>query len=249
MTSLEEFVSKVIDFSGLSKNEQVDYFAYYLIAEEGSKGFTPKQISNCFFSLSLKPHNRLPQYLSGNVKSETGKYVKSSVSGYLLERTEFERIKKIIENEPETVSVSHQLRDLVIKVKDSQEKSFLLEAINCYRMTAYRATIVLVWILVMDHLYKHVFGTRLNDFNVSLARRPDKKIVRIVSYDDFLELKESKFIEICRSTGIISNDVRKILDEKLGIRNSAAHPSGITFSGHKTTEFVLDLIENVLLKF
>ena len=44
----------------------------------------------------------------------------------------------------------------------------------------------------MDHLYKHVFGMRLNDFNVSLAKDPDKKISKIVTYEEFLDLKESK---------------------------------------------------------
>lgn len=248
MKSLEGFVGKINNFPGLSKNAQVDYLAYYLIVVAGSKTFAPKQLTDCFSSLSMKPHGRLPQYLSENAKSKSGNYIKSS-SGYCLERAALENLKKIIENEPQTVTVSQQLSDLVNKVKDSQERNFLIEAVNCYRVKAYRATIILVWILVMDHLYKHVFGTRLNDFNVSLAKNPDKKVSKVVAYEDFLDLKESKFIEICRAAGIISKDIRKILDEKLGIRNSAAHPSGITFSGHKTTEFVLDLIENVLLKY
>lgn len=38
------------------------------------------------------------------------------------------------------------------------------------------------------------------------------------------------------------------MDEKLGIRNSAGHPSGVRISGHKATEFIIDLVENVLLK-
>ena len=37
-----------------------------------------------------------------------------------------------------------------------------------------------------------------------------------------------------------SNDVRKILDGKLGTRNSAAHPSGIVIGEHKAVEFGTD---------
>ena len=107
----------------------------------------------------------------------------------------------------------------------------------------------MVWVLTMDHLQKYTFGSKLTEFNAAIGAHPDKKMELIVAYDDFAELKESRVIELMRSAGIISSDVRKILDEKLGIRNSAGHPSGITFSGHKTTEFALDLIENVLLKF
>jgi len=137
----------------------------------------------------------------------------------------------------------------VTKVKNTNEKVFLIEAINCYRVEAYRATIVLLWILAIDHLQSYIFGRKFNEFNSALAKNPDKKISKIINYDDFGELKESRFIELAKSAGIISNDIRKILDEKLGIRNSAAHPSGITFTGHKATEFALDLISNILLKF
>ena len=59
----------------------------------------------------------------------------------------------------------------------------------------------------------------------------------------------ARLIELLRAAGLISNDVRKVLDEKLGIRNSAAHPSDLVFDGHKATEFSSDLIQNVLLKF
>jgi hypothetical protein len=59
----------------------------------------------------------------------------------------------------------------------------------------------------------------------------------------------NKFIELCRAASIISNDVRKILDAKLGIRNSAAHSSRITVGEHKAVEFGIDLINNVILKY
>ena len=77
----------------------------------------------------------------------------------------------------------------------------------------------------------------------------EKKVTLISQLDDFSVLTEDKFILLMRSANIISNDVRKILDEKLGTRNSAAHPSGVAITGHKATEFVLDLVQNVLLKY
>ena len=71
----------------------------------------------------------------------------------------------------------------------------------------------------------------------------------ITQRDDFTEMKESKFIEFCRSAHIISNDVRKILDQKLGTRNSCAHPSGVTVNKSKVIDFVEDLVDNVILKY
>ena len=245
---LENFVEKFDDFSKWDGKKQVDYFAYFLATETSSESFTAKQIQDCFDTLSLKQYARAAVYLSENAGNKNGRYIKSK-TGYRLERSVFDDIKHEVNNEPKKVQVSQQLTDLVLKIKDSQERAFLAEALNCYRVEAYRATIILVWILAVDHLQKYIFGHILNDFNSSLAKNPDKKIQKIVNYDDFSDLSEVKFIELMRSAGIISNDVRKIFDEKLGTRNSAAHPSGIVFTGHKTTEFALDIINNVLLKY
>jgi len=245
---LENFIEKFDGFSKWGGKEQVDYFAYFLTAEENMDNFTAKQVQDCFDVLSLKQYARTASYLSENVGKKDGRYVKSN-SGYRLERSVYDEIKQRVNNEPKKVQVSQQLTDLISKIKDSQEKSFLIEALNCYRVEAYRATIIMVWILAIDHFQKYIFGQKLNDFNTALAKNPDKKVQKIVNYDDFSDLSESKFIEVSRSANIITNDIRKILDEKLGIRNSAAHPSSIVFAGHKTTEFALDIINNILLKY
>lgn len=247
--TIEEFVKKFDDFTKWDSRNQIDHIAYFLTTEKGLTSFTAKDIEVCFSELSLRYYQRTPQYLSENANdTKIGKYIKQT-SGYRLERKTYDEIDIIVKNEPTKIAVSQQLIDLVDLIKNTNEQEFLIEAINCYRVEAYRATIVLIWLLTLDHLQNYIFGSKLNDFNTALAKSPDKKISKIVSYDDFSDLKESKLIEVTRSAGIISNDVRKILDEKLGIRNSAAHPSGIKFTSHKATEFIMDLINNVVLKY
>lgn len=242
------YISRFSDFSSWPANRQVDYLAYYLLSLEGTESVTVAQIEECLTLLDMRPYTRLQVYLSEQVKKKEGKYVKHA-KGYRLERGASDEIRATVDAEPKRVHVAKQLSDLVPKIKDSQEREFLEEAIRSYRVESYRATIVMVWILTMDHLQKHIFGNHLTDFNIAITKHSDKKMQAIVAYDDFSELNEKRVIELMRSAGVISNDVRKILDEKLGIRNSAGHPSGIKFSGHKTTEFTLDLIENVLLKY
>ena len=103
----------------------------------------------------------------------------------------------------------------------------------------------------MDHLFRYVLKKKLCEFNAALAKNTDKrvKITKISNCDDFGEIPESKFIEFCRSAKVISNDVRKILDQKLGIRNSSAHPSGVQIHRSKVIDFVEDLVSNVVLKY
>lgn len=247
--TLADFVGKFDDFSTWPSNKQVDYIAYYLLTTQSADNVTAKTISETTHSIDLKPHGRLPQYLSESVNGKQASYVKAAGGGYRLEHGKLQAIAKEVNNEPTKISVSSQLTDLVAKVGNPVEASFLQEAINCHRVKAHRAAIILVWIVAMYHLQNYIFANKLAEFNVALAKNPEKKMNKITVFDDFSEIGESKQIELTKSAGIISSDVRKILDEKLGVRNSAAHPSGITFSEHKATEFALDLISNVLLKY
>jgi hypothetical protein len=107
----------------------------------------------------------------------------------------------------------------------------------------------MTWAVVIDHLYEYVLAHSLSAFNTELAKR-NLKITSVTTKDDFAEIKREKdFIEICRAANVFNNDVRKILDEKLGIRNTAGHPSTVTVHGTKAANFVEDLVENVVLKF
>jgi len=236
------------DFATWKTTQQIDYLVYHLTSQPEIESVTVSDIEKCFELLDLRPYSGLKVYLSASTKTKNGRYRKH-VKGYRLERGAFDTIRSVVDGEPKRIQVAKQLSDLIPKIKDSHERSFLEEAIRSFKVESFRATIMIVWVLTMDHLQNHTFGKHLLEFNTALNAHPDKKMQSIVKYDDFSELKETRVIELMRSAGIISKDVRKILDEKLGIRNSAGHPSGITFSGHKTTEFALDLIENVLLKY
>lgn len=246
--SLEDFFSRFDDVFDWEDKKIIDFISYFYTCNNTSDVVTAGKIDQAMISIDLKKYSRTAAYLSEESKNRKGRYIKQE-TGYRLQRAVQQEIKRIVENEPRVVAVSEQLNGLVNQVKDSQELSFLHEAINCYKVEAYRASIVMVWALTMDHLLKYVFGQKLNDFNLAVSKCRDKKIKQVVEYEDFGDIKEVKLIELMRSAGIISNDVRKILDMKLGIRNSAAHPSGITFPQPKATEFIGDLIDNVLLKY
>lgn len=246
--SLNLFASRFPDFAAWNATQQTDYLVYYLLTQPEAESVTVSDIEQCFEFLDLRPYSRSKVYFSEEIKKKGGRYVKRA-KGYRLERAAYDAIRMVVDSEPTRVHVAKELTDLVPKIKDSQERDFLEEAIRCYRVESYRATIVMVWVLTMDHLQNYIFGNKLAEFNAALNTHSDKKMKPIVARDDFSDLKEARIIELMRVANIISNDVKKILDEKLGIRNSAGHPSGITFSGHKTTEFALDLVQNVLLKY
>ncbi|MFL6513944.1 MAG: hypothetical protein ACJ8M1_02865 [Chthoniobacterales bacterium] len=149
------------------------------------------------------------------------------------------------------VGVKTDLRNLLAKIKSPNQEGFLSEALACLEVKAYRASIIMVWLLAIDHLTDFILAKHLTAFNAVLAANTDKrvKVSIVANKDDFGDIPESKFIEFCRSAKIISNDVRKILDAKLGIRNTCAHPSGVQILEAKAVDVIDDLVNNVILKY
>jgi hypothetical protein len=250
---LESFLLQIPDFGQQSPPDLIDYFVYFLTVIEKRKYVRPTDVEDCFDSTRLKKYSNIPAYLSNNAKSlkkKKPKFIKTK-DGYQLERNHQLNIQKHLHAGPAKVETSHLLRGLLSNLTDKKEQTFLQEVIDCYEIGARRAAIVMAWILAVYHLYKYIFKHELGAFNSALASRKDKslKIRSIAKMDDFSEIPDKKFIEIARSAKVISNDVQKILDVKLGIRNSCGHPSGITVPEIKATDFIIDLADNVITKF
>jgi len=250
INSLSEFVLKISDFQHLKNSEMIDYFAYYLVRFKTFETFKSKDIGDCFTELNIPPYSNIPKYLSDNSVKKKGqqKFIKNNkITTYKISRQTFSELEKNVNLDVPTIIVNNAMRSLVDKLQKKSERDYLEEAIRTFEVEAYRASIIMVWLLTIDHIYEYILANKLTDFIAALRRANINKSIH--SKDDFGDIKESQFIEVCRSAGIISNDVRKILDTKLGIRNSFAHPSTIILPKSKALEFIDDLVENVILKY
>jgi hypothetical protein len=250
---LEGFLIQIPNLGDQTPSSLIDYFLYFLTVIEKKRAATPAEVKLCFELSRLQKYSNIASYLSRyskKTKSKPAKFIKTR-EGYSLERNREVELQKTLHAGPSRIETSHLLRGLLTKLVDPHERSFLQEAIDCYEIGARRGAIVLVWILTVHHLYQYILKHELTAFNVALGADKDKRIkITIVNkIDDFSEIPEGKFIELARVAKIISNDVRKILETKLGIRNSSAHPSAITISEVKATDFIIDLVENVIHKF
>lgn len=126
---------------------------------------------------------------------------------------------------------------------------YLNEALLCFRVKAYRASIVMAWNLAYDHLCELILAKQLPSFNLQLPKTFSKaEITTITNRDDFMFLKESQVLQVAKSANIISPNVHKIMKEKLDRRNIAAHPSGVEISQLSAEDFIRDLVVNVVLK-
>jgi hypothetical protein len=147
-----------------------------------------------------------------------------------------------------TVQVLQTLRELPAKLPDLAERAYLEEALTCFKANAFRASIVMCWNVAYDHLCTHILTRKLSDFNAAMATRFPKEKTVIASREDFHELKESQVLEVCRTAGITDKNVHGILEEKLKTRNRAAHASGNVFEQPQAENYILDLLNNAVLK-
>ena len=247
---INRFYNSIREPQTYSQWEIIDFFIYFLTVELGNPSCTAKKIDQCFVSLDLQKPTRTAAYLSDSAKGRNPKLIKADI-GYKLQRHFRENISKQLGVEKIVLQTSIELRSLEANFPEGKGKDFLSETIDCYEAGAERATIVMCWILTLNHLFDYVLKHRLIDFNTALAKNTDKriKISQVKCRDDFTEMPEGKFIEFCRTGKIITNDIRKILDQKLETRNSSAHPSGVSIKKSKVIDFVEDLVQNVILNY
>lgn len=248
--AVNRFYESIEDAQSQTFSQLIEYFMYFLTVEQEQSCATPAEVNACFVACDLSPPSNTPLFLSRGAKSKPPRYIKAA-HGYKLQRHAREKIAERIGSSSIVTQTSKSLLSLQERFPEGKEKDFLQETTRCFEAGANRATVVMAWILAVSHLQRFILAKKLSEFNAALATNKDRrvKITSVASFDDFSEIPEGKFIEFCREAKIISNDVRKILEQKLGTRNSAAHPSGVRISQSKVLDFVEDLVENVVLKY
>lgn len=255
--SLEQFLSGFPRIGDFSRKSVILLFAYYLRRYTGATQFNMADIRDCFSKSNLRIPSDLGKLLKSLSTGRASPLIRGRQSSFALSAYGVNEVEAIL---PGTAVVSSgagsfldaaipHLKRVLVKVPDEQRREFIAEAISCLGVGAKRATITMTWLAAIDHMQEFVFKHHLSVFNAALTRRSDRLSKLSVSYrDDFGEMKESQFIEVCRSAGIITGDVRKLLDEKLGFRNSCAHPSSIIIGDTKVVSFIEDLVDNVVSK-
>ncbi len=248
--AIRDYIAGIEGFYNASAKDQTDYIAFYLVHHKSVEAFTAKDITAICSEINLQPHARLAQYLSEEANSRTAekKYIKLP-KGYQIHAPFYNRLEQQIAKAPVLVALDADLESQISSVSDVYERELLEEAARCYKVKAYRAAVVMVWAVTMSHMYTYVYANQLPAFNLAVSRDGDKRLKSVRKVEDFGEIKETKFIELLRAAGIVTNDKRKILDEKLGTRNTAAHPSKTHLQGSKAIEFGHDLLANIILAY
>jgi hypothetical protein len=177
-------------------------------------------------------------------------------SGYVLEGRIRAEYDQKYGTQDITLNIRQKVKDLINKVPDVAEKDFMVEADICLRHDAGRATIIMVVerrFLSPLPVHPEASPCEVQRFNAGYQKHYNKKwldakVQTIATYDDFsVDLKESVVIDICKREQIVNQNVAKILNNRLGDRNSAAHPSTIHVGQLQAEAFIEDTVDNVVL--
>jgi len=241
-----QFVENIPEINKISLGDMILTFCYYLQKKEKEKFFNHKMIETCFEISDLKKPTNIQSRLQDLEKK--GKVVPSG-GGYRIERHESTRIELEILGKPKLKEISSDLENLP-KLLKKPESDYVQEVLNCLKVEAYHAAIVLMWVITISYLRNFILAFKLNEFNISLSKHTkyQKKGLAISKYDDFEEINEKDFLNLLKNANIISKGRHKLLDEKLGIRNTYAHPSSLTLTDTKTISFIEDLINDIIIK-
>ncbi len=247
---LKKLIDSIRDFESWNTVKKIKFFLWYKEATSNRDNFSSSEINKCFELARLTKPSNTNSFINGLIKKRPPEVIKKRKGFYQLTGIQYDYFNDKFGKKASTLEVLKILKDLESKIPDQSDKVFFEEALRCYTVEAYRATVIMIWNMSYYHLEVYIFKNKLIEFNDQLPKTyPKAKVSSIKDFDDFSILKESELIQVAKSAGIITNDVYKILNQKLGRRNSAAHPSTIIISRLQTEEFIHDLITNVVLKY
>jgi hypothetical protein len=243
-----EFLAPLPGVHGLGPSNQILLVAYFLRAT-GRTDFTTGELRSVFHSGRLPPPDALDirvQQLTGGLKP---RLMRVRRGRYSLSIYGVREVEEYLTGKQGTKNAARILEDLIGRVSEDAQRRFIAESVACLKVGAKRAGVVMTWLLTIDHLYEFILRHKLAEFNAALAAMLGANALQIATKDDFGDLREVQFIQAARTAKLISNDQRKILEEKLGIRNTCAHPTTVEIHDSKVVNFVEDLVDNVILRF
>lgn len=241
---LSEFINKIEYFNSAKHPQKIIIFGYYVTKIANKPYFDQKLIRQCYELLD----DSLPVNVTDSLNKlkDNGKLVVAN-GGYRIAKSEADELDKFLLQSKPTASASHELEKLRKKLVNINNE-FVNEALECFRVKAWHAIVVLVWIITIDHLQDYIIKKNLIEFNRVLQQNGYYKNITISKKEDFEDIKDSDLIVVLRTLGWITGGQMKILEGKLNFRNSYAHPSTLILTESMTVSFVEDLMLNVVLK-
>lgn len=244
MQRLRDAVEGIDGFDKIPHADKLRLFAWALHAQ-GKQSVKAADFAACYDVLHLQQ----PASLHRSVQAlhEQGDLLKAG-GGFKLAKAVRDRHDAKHGARPISVQVHQALASLLGKVIDPAQKEYLDEAIRCFRGESWRAAAIMAWNLAFDHLCHVILAGKQTEFADAYAKQfHPRKAIAFQQRSDFQEVKETNVIEVARTVGVTDKTQHGVLERNLDVRNSIAHPSAFAFKQPQSENFILEVVQTVVL--
>ncbi len=245
MSDVLEFVEQISAFSSKPAPYLIEAFAWYLHEVRKRERVSTSDLALCFDAAHIPRPSNISSSLAKLCNRKPPRFIRDS-KGYRMSVHARKELGELLPVRATAVKTTRLLTELLTRISDSSQKTFLQETLVCFKNHAYRAAVVMAWNLAFSDVLDRIFSDNLQVFNSQVGSHGFKQPIK--SRSDFADMKESQIIALARTAKILSKESVKILEEKLGKRNTAAHPSSVVVSVTTAEEVIFDLVENIILK-
>jgi hypothetical protein len=167
-----------------------------------------------------------------------------------LRQLQSEFREEIADVEQESPAAALESLTEAVKHAPKDYRPYIEEALSCYQHGLYRAAILMVWAAIIQHLYSVAGSHRggLAAFESANKTRfgTSRNHREIKKQDDFLYLGERDFIQLGEDAGMFNRNARRLLQERLDLRNLCGHPTQYRPGREETVIFIESLLLNIL---
>lgn len=146
----------------------------------------------------------------------------------------------ILKNEHAEIEID-DIEKLALKIKNLDEKLYLIESITCFRVGALRAGIIFSWTAFIRFLQNKCMEKGLDEINNAFKKHYQKSSP-IKTLDDFESIRDNVLLTISFELKIISKHQRIQLENNLDLRNHCGHPSSYIPEINKAKAFIEDIV-------
>ena len=139
-------------------------------------------------------------------------------------------------------SPNDRLRNLSL---NDEAITYREESINCYSVKSFRASITMVWCLMIYQIYMKIDEFGLSDFVKSVRDKGISVSGNINDYYDLEKIKDTDIISVCRESGFFDDTVKKKLVNLCDSRNSCAHFNRSKINQQSTDAFIADVCDYI----
>lgn len=251
-SELVQLVGSLAEFDNWGHGEKLKFFAWFIHTKKAEDRFDPAALRSCYEEVGIEKPSNVNPYIATLERKKPKEILRDGRGLYLPKHIKDDFEQRYGRRES-TIQVTNLLAGLPLQVPDLAERTFLDEALSCFRHGAFRAAMVMAWNLAYHHLCDFVLKNKLAEFNqqwplnfAGMHKKGQKQIAKMEDFAD--ELKESEVIAVCASARIVTGDMQNVLNVGLRRRNTAAHPSRAIVTSLQAEAHVEDLVLNFVLK-